>query len=107
MGCSVIPASELLDALKYAPEWWNDGSDSKHNAIFTIAPKRVEEIMAEASDAKPEYEKVAAYHPIIFWSAPLKTFSRTRYSKIFGTKTYQYVTIRNANTTYKLAELCR
>lgn len=53
------------------------------------------------------FENVAAYHPIIFWSAPVKTFSRTRYSKIVGTKAYQSITIRNANTTLKLAEMCR
>lgn len=104
--CSVISAQELLEAIRHAPQWWNDG-DGKHNAIFVIAPKRTEDIMAEVGEAKPEYEKVAAHHPIIFWTAPLKTFSRTRYSKIVGTKAYQSVTIRNANTTLKLAELCQ
>lgn len=104
--CSVISASELLDALKHAPKWWNKG-DAKHNAIFVIPPKTAEEIMAEIGEAKPEYENVAAYHPIIFWSAPVKTFSRTRYSKIVGSKVYQSVTIRNANTANKLAELCQ
>ena len=74
---------------------------------FVIAPKKAEEIIAEIGEAKPEYESVAAHHPIIFWSAPIKTFSRTRYSKIVGTKTYQSVTIRNASTTRKLAELCQ
>lgn len=104
--CSVIPAHELLEALKNAPSWWNNG-EGKHNAIFVIAPKKADEIMAEVGEIKPEYEKVAAQHPIIFWSAPLKTFSRTRYSRIVGTKVYQSVTIRNANTTNKLAELCQ
>ena len=104
--CSVVSADELLEALKHALDWWNT-SDAKHNAIFVIAPKKTEEIMAEIGEAKPEYEKVEAYHPIIFWSAPPKTFSRTRYSKIVGTKAYQSVTVRSANTTNKLAELCR
>lgn len=104
--CSVISATELLEALRHAPKWWNKG-DAKHNAIFVIAPKKAEEIMTEIGEAKPDYERVAAYHPIIFWSAPLETFGRTRYSKIVGTKAYQSVTIRNANTTNKLAELCK
>ena len=104
--CSIVSANDLLDALKHAPSWWNNG-DAKHNAIFVIAPKSAEEIMTEMGEAEPEYESVAAYHPIIFWSAPIKTFGRTRYSKIVGTKAYQSVTIRNANTTNKLVELCR
>lgn len=103
--CLVVSASELLEALKHAPSWWNKG-EGKHNAIFVIAPKKAGEIMAEIGESKPEYEKVTAFHPIIFWSAPIKTFSRSRYSKIVGTNAYKYVTIRNANTANKLAALC-
>lgn len=104
--CSVISADELSEALKHAPEWWNNG-DAKHNAIFVIAPKKAEEVAAEVGEAKQGYEKIAVYDPVIFWSAPVKTFGRTRYGKIVGTKTYKSVTIRNANTTLKLAELCK
>lgn len=104
--CSVISSDELLRVVKSAPEWWNKG-EGKHNAIFVIAPKTAEEIIAEIGETKPEYENVFASHPVIFWSAPLETFSRTRYSKIVGTKAYQSVTIRNANTTLKLAEMCK
>lgn len=104
---AIVAATELFEALRHAPKWWNDGGDAKHNEIFVIAPKKAEEIIAEIGEAKAEYESVAAHHPIIFWSAPIKTFSRTRYRKIVGTKTYQSVTIRNSNTTRKLAELCQ
>lgn len=103
--CAVITASELLEAVEHAPAWWDKG-EGKHNAIFVIPPKTADEIVSEVGDIKPEYERVAAHHPIIFWSAPLETFSRTRYSKIVGTHSYKYVTIRNANTTKKLALLC-
>ena len=37
-GCAVIPVSELLDALKYAPKWQSDVGDAKYNAFFVIAP---------------------------------------------------------------------
>ncbi len=103
--CSVIEAAELHNALKNAPSWWGKDDGVKHNALFVIAPASAKEIMKEVGEAKPEYEKVAAVEPIIFWSAPLVTFGRTRYSKIVGTKSYQSITIRNANTTKKLAEL--
>ena len=103
--CSVISAQDLREAVRSAPEWWSVG-DAKHNAIFVITPKTAKEVMQQVGDAKPEYEKVAAYGQIFFWSAPLKTFGRTRYSKIVGSKAYKSVTIRNANTTLKLAQLC-
>ncbi len=105
--CAVITAVELQKALDRAPTWWDKDSSAKNNALFVIAPASTDEIMKEVGEAKPEYEKVAAREPIIFWTAPLKTFSRTRYSNIVKTKAYKSVTIRNANTIKKLADLCR
>lgn len=105
--CSVISADDLQDAVAHAPEWWGLKDDDKHNAIFVIAPSTAEEIIKEVGEAKPEYEKIASHGPVIFWTAPLQTFGRTRYSKIVGTAAYKFVTIRNANTTRKLVELSR
>nr|AMP57477.1 protein of unknown function (DUF1697) [uncultured bacterium] len=104
---SVTPADEVHRALEHAPRWWGKEDGGKHNAIFVIAPATADQVIAEVGEAKPDYEKVAHYENIIFWTAPLKTFSRTRWSKIVGTKAYQHVTIRNANTTKKLAELTK
>lgn len=105
--CAVITAAELQSAVADAPAWWDKNPADKNNALFVIAPATAEQIMQEVGAAKPEYEKVEAYGPIIFWTAPLKTFSRTRYSNIVGSKVYQSITIRNANTTKKLAELSK
>lgn len=103
--CSVISAAELKKSLASAPTWWGKDDGAKHNALFVIAPETAKNIMQQVGEAKPDYEKVQAFEPIIFWSAPLETFSRSRYSKIVGTKVYQSITIRNANTTKKLLEL--
>ena len=103
--CSIITVEELKESLSNAPAWWGDDKDSKHNAIFVIEPVSPNDISKEIGEAKLEFELVSAYGQIIFWSAPVKTFSRTRYAKIVGTKAYKSVTIRNANTTKKLLEL--
>lgn len=103
--CCVITAEELKNALAHAPKWWDEDPSAKNNALFVIAPATAEQVMHEVGQAKPEYEKVAAYEPVIFWTAPLETFGRTRYSGIVGTRAYQSITIRNANTTKRLAEL--
>ncbi len=103
--CSVVLADDLKEALNHAPQWWGLDDGNKHNAIFVIAPATAEQIMEVVGDARPEYEKVAHHGPVIFWTAPLKTFGRTRYSKIVGTKAYQSVTMRNSNTAKKLVEL--
>ncbi|MDR1620383.1 MAG: DUF1697 domain-containing protein [Clostridiales bacterium] len=108
IAAGMITAGHLTDAAGHAPEWWNTGADCTHNALFAIPPATADEIYAAIGEAKPEYEKVFCYGSVIFWSAPLKTFSRTRYSKIVGNKAvYNLITIRNANTTLKLAALAK
>lgn len=104
---AVFPAQTLVEALAHAPGWWGGGRDSAHNAIFVMPPATMAEIFAEVGEAKPEYEQVDYYGPVIFWSAPLKTFSRTRLSKVVGGRARRNITIRNANTARRLAELAR
>jgi uncharacterized protein (DUF1697 family) len=103
--CSVISAEELSEALNNAPEWWGVDAGSSHNALFIIAPLTPEMVLKEIGVTKPEYEKYASYGQVIFWSAPVKTFGRTRFSKIVGTPAYRSITIRNYNTTRKLVML--
>ena len=104
----LILAAELADALEHAPDWWNGDKDAKHNAIFIIPPMTAEKTVAAVGETKPEYERVAWYGNVIFWSAPLATFSRTRWSKVTDNKAvYQLITIRNANTVQKLAALTK
>lgn len=105
IGLMVLTAEELSNAMANAPDWWGDDPDSKHNAIFVMPPASTEEIINGIGDIKPTYEKVAVSNPIIFWSAGLATFSRTRWSQIVKTKYYKSVTIRNANTARKLLEM--
>lgn len=103
----VLAAAELIETLNHAPDWWGADKESKHNALFVIPPATAEEVMKEVGEAKPEYEKVESFGKVIFWSAPIKTFSRTRWSKIVGKPVYHEVTIRNANTVKNLAQRCR
>jgi uncharacterized protein (DUF1697 family) len=106
ISVGIITADELRNALNNAPEWWNTGADIKHNAIFVIAPASAERVCAQVGEAKPEYEKIAHHGKVIFWSAPLATFGRTRWSKITQHRAaYNAITIRGANTTLKLLEL--
>lgn len=101
-----ISADDLCDALAHAPEWWDVNKESKHNAIFVIPPTTVDEVIKEVGEIKPEYEKVGYFGRVIFWSAPIKTFSRTRWSNVVGSSVYDKITIRNANTFKKLVRLC-
>lgn len=104
---SIISVKDLSAAYEHAPLWWGQDKDSKHNAIFIIPPVTVEEVFEEVGEIKPEYETVAYYGRVVFWSAPLNTFSRTRWSKIVGSSLYDSITIRNSNTVIKLLQLIK
>ena len=102
----VISATELNHALADAPDWWNRAPDARHDAFFVIPPMTAAEICGHVGAVKEEYEKVACSGRVIFWSAPMATFSRTRWSKITKDKAmYRAITVRNANTALKLAAL--
>ena len=107
LSVMILSANDLIEALEHAPDWWNNDTESKHNAIFVIPPASVQDIFLEVGEGKPEYESVGYFGQVIFWTAPLKTFSRTRWSKVVGSSVYNSITIRNANTAIKLAELCK
>jgi len=102
----VISADDLAKAMAHAPEWWNQESDARHDAFFVLPPVTAAEICDHIGEVKEEYEKSGYYGRVIFWSAPMATYSRTRWSKLSKDKAmYRAITVRNANTALKLAEL--
>jgi uncharacterized protein (DUF1697 family) len=104
----IITAGHLADALRHAPAWWNRDADFRHNAIFIIPPATAEEIRSIIGETKPEYEKISYYGSVIFWSAPIATFSGARLTKIVDSRAVKnLVTVRNANTTLRLAALAK
>ncbi len=103
----VIQASSLLQAVDSAPTWWDAHADWTHRAIFAIAPMTAEEVVRLVGQAKAQFEKVFICGQVIFWSAPLCTFSRTQWSKVSTTAAYEHITMRNANTTKKLVALAQ
>ncbi len=104
---TIISAEDLSAALQNAPIWWDKDIESKNNAIFVIPPSTAADIIEQVGIAKPEYEQVGYYGQVIFWSAPIETFSKTRWAKIVGKSAYNNVTIRNSNTAKKLLELLK
>jgi uncharacterized protein (DUF1697 family) len=103
----MISATDLIDALSHAPEWWSQAPDSRHDAFFVIPPMTAQQIVAHIGQIKEEYERLAYCDRIIFWSATIATFSRTRVSKVIPKDEliYNAITVRNANTALKLVEL--
>lgn len=102
---ALLSAQDYVEALSNAPVWWSKDQESKHNAIFVIHPTIAADLVQEVG-LRAEYEQVAHYGQVIFWSAPLRTFSRTRWSNVVAAAAYSNITIRNANTSKRLMQLC-
>ena len=104
----VIASIDLTDALSHAPPWWGNTANTKHDAFFVIPPTTAEQIVDHVGAVREDYEKLAYHGRVVFWSAPAATFSRTRVSQITKNRAmYRSITVRNANTAFKLAELVR
>ena len=93
----VISAEEYTASVKKAPRWWGKDNESRHDCFFVIPPASAADIFAQVGKAN-EYEKISFSGQMIFWSAPRKTFTKTRWSKIISLPAYSCVTIRNVNT---------
>ena len=104
----VIKAIDFQNMILKAPLWWNKDNCLKHDAIFVIPPVTTNEVVKIIGSIKEEYESLSYYDRVLFWSAPVATFSRTRVSKIVSDKSmYRAITVRNANTALKLCELSK
>lgn len=104
---AIIAAQSLITAVAQAPDWWGINPDSKHNLIVAIAPQTAQDLSEQVGPSKPEYEQIAICGQFIFWSAPIKTYGRTRWATVTKSEAYQWLTIRNANTARKLARLAQ
>ncbi|WP_353989722.1 DUF1697 domain-containing protein [Pediococcus argentinicus] len=103
---AVFSAEDILEMSKHVPDWWGtDDKAVKHNAIFILPPTTVNEVIEDIGKHIPEYEQVDSYGQVVFWTANIKTFSRTKWSKLVGSKFYSRVTIRNSNTFKKLVQI--
>lgn len=103
----VLTTKDFLETFNQAPSWWDSKASDKNNAIFVIPPLTAEVVIQNVGACKPEFEKVASYGNVIFWTAPMETFSKTRWSKVVKSSVYEGITIRNANTVKKLMTLCK
>lgn len=103
----IITANDLLSAFDHAPSWWGQDKDSTHNAIFIIPPATFLDVYKEVGEINPAYEKIDHYGNVVFWSAPIKTYSRTRWSKLVSSSLYDSITIRNINTFRKISRLAK
>ncbi|MCI1987127.1 MAG: DUF1697 domain-containing protein [Lactobacillus sp.] len=102
---TLLPAPAYLAAVAAAPTWWGQAEGERHNALFTLPGFQPEYRDLIRQKATP-YDRIAFTEHVLFWSSPAKqNFSQALYAKMLPEPYYPLVSIRNRNTTLKLASL--
>ena len=92
----------LVEALPRG--WTKPRADTRYNVLFLRHTVDAPSIVAQLG-AKPGLELVTYAPGTLFWSCKLADTNKTAMNKLSGTKLYKDVTVRNLNTTRKLASL--
>lgn len=101
----VFSADDMQTIVSQMPKDWGDNSEWKYNTLFLIPSYDIDEIITEIGELKPEIEILEQGEGVLYQGVEFKMFGRTRTGKLAGMRCYQQMTIRNYNTTMKLAAL--
>lgn len=106
ISMALLTIDELKRAVIHAPSWWkDDNKEIYHTIIFLIGDMTVYKIYQVMKEPLEGLEQVAYYQNVIYWSAVLKTYNKSRWSKMAGSSINEFVTARTSNTVKKLIEI--
>lgn len=96
---------EMKKVVAGIPRDWDAADrDMRYNVLFLRHELDGKKAVAGLA-VKPDVEHVSYKPGVIYWSAHRKDLTRTTMVKLSTLPIYKYVTVRNLNTTRKLAEL--
>ncbi|MGT2753990.1 DUF1697 domain-containing protein [Streptococcus ovis] len=107
---TLINMEELLEEGQNLPDWWQDETAYRRDALFYLPPI-TKEVVANLISTWPltEGENYHLGDKALYWLAPTKEeYRKTAHAKKIMAKPFnQMVTLRNANTTMTLIDLMR
>lgn len=98
--------AEMEKVVAKIPKGWSVSKDVRCNVIFLKADIDNKKSLAEL-EAKPGIEELTVQPGVLFWSANASTLTKTNMLKLASNPLYKRMTIRNLNTTLKVADLMR
>jgi uncharacterized protein (DUF1697 family) len=101
----VYTKDRWVKVVKNAPKTWGENAEWKHNMLVMLEPYDMKTVMSGLGEPIAELETMKAGDGVVYQSVSFKSFGRTRASKMIGTPVYKQMTIRNYNTSIKLAHL--
>lgn len=104
---SVITHVQLLNIINHSPDWWDKGENTLDYAIFVLQPFHTIDVLEGVGDPIDLYESVSYFDRVIYWTASLDTYTKSKWYKISSSSVNDAVTIRNSNTVNKLLLLAK
>lgn len=105
VDCVVFSRKQWLDIVKAAPKWWGKDESWKHNLLVMTSEQNMTQVLEEIGELKIGIEKVEAGNGVLYQSISWNDFSKAKSGRIASLPLYKQMTIRNYNTTVKLAKL--
>lgn len=105
IGVAIFTGCEWEEIVRRAPKSWGKDKDWKHNLLALLPGTKPGEVIAAMGALKPEIEVLTAGRGVIYQSLSIVSFGRTTSGKLPAQPIYRRITVRNYNTTRKLAEL--
>ena len=101
----VMSAAQWQSVVAEAPAGWGLEPDSRHNLIVMLGGVSPSDVIAALPPLKTDIESMAVGEGVVYQSNTLAGRNRAVYRQIVMAPIYKQVTIRNSNTTLKLAAL--
>ncbi len=110
-GCSIdvliLSGSDIIAIADAMPtEWQNDYSDHKSDVCY-LFPDIDDASIIDRVGYRPEIETLLYVNHALLSNLPRKNQPKSSLKRLIGTPLYRKMTVRNATTARKLAELVR
>ena len=103
----VRDTAEMAKIVRGIPKNWDPADGAmRYNVIFLADGVRAKGLIDPAK-IKPDVESLAVGTGVLYWSAPMRTLTRTTMVKLSAHAAYGEMTVRNLRTTLRLYEMMR
>ncbi|GBR76146.1 protein DUF1697 [Candidatus Termititenax persephonae] len=104
---AILTLAEMQKVIADKPSGFGENKKAyKYDVVFLLEPLKAPDALKEFNP-RDGVDKISAGKNVIYVSRLIKQITKSRFTKIIGTKIYQNMTIRNWNTTEKLYKLMK
>lgn len=101
----VYSAKQWRAIVAAIPAWWGQNPDWKYNLLAILTPTTPAEVVEATGALKPDIERMEPGPGVVYQGMSRELFGKTTTGKLAANPVYKNLTIRNRNTTLKIAAL--